>query len=244
MILSKERKLLPIVLIFYWVAIFFATHIPVPDWTRKMGVSDKIMHFAAYLVLMLLLWLSVNFEKKADWKKIQTWLLMGIAAFYAVLDEVTQYFIEGRSADLHDVIANLLGVGTAMIAVTILTGRHTAMIPFAICPIFLPGLVRSKLIPQGTIIEASIYAAVFAIITIAWIRYISSVYKFDIKQTRYTPIFLGGPAVILAVVKIYTVFTGKPMEKTIIISTFTFVVLTLIIRRLVIPGRKSCKASQ
>jgi VanZ family protein len=242
MALNKERKLLTIVLIFYWVAIFFATHIPVPDWTRKMGVSDKIMHFAAYLVLMLLLWLSINFEKKANWKKIQTWLLMGIVAVYAVLDECSQYLIGGRSADFHDVIANLLGVGGAMIAVTILTGRHTAMIPFAICPIFLPALVRSKLIPQGTIIEAGIYAVVFAIITIAWIRYISFVYKFDIKQIKYVPIFLVGPAAILAVVKIYAVFTDKPMEKAIIINTFAFIVLTLIICRLVIPDRKFCKA--
>ncbi|MDD5011725.1 MAG: VanZ family protein, partial [Phycisphaerae bacterium] len=238
------RKLLPIVLIFYWVGIFFATHIPVPDWTRKMGVSDKIMHFAAYLVLMLLLWLSINFEKKANWKKIQTWLLMGIVAVYAVFDEGSQYFIGGRSADFRDVIANLLGVGGAMILVTILSGRHTAMIPFAICPIFLPALVRSKLIPQGTIIEAGIYAAVFVIITIAWIRYISFVYKFDIKRIRYIPIFLGGPTAILAIVKTCAVFTSKPMEKIIIISTLAFVVLALIICRLVIPARKSCKASR
>ncbi|OHB59227.1 MAG: hypothetical protein A2173_09700 [Planctomycetes bacterium RBG_13_44_8b] len=227
--ISKERKFLTIILIFYWVGIFFATHIPVPDWTRKMGVSDKIMHFAAYFVLMLLLWLSANFEKKADWKKIRAWLLMGIAAVYAVFDEGSQYFIKGRSADLYDLLTNLLGVGAAMVLVTILAGRHTAMIPFAVCPLFLPGLVRSKLIPQETIIEIAVYGMVFAVITIAWIRYISSVRKLDVKKVGHIPIFLGGPAAILAIVKIYAVFTNKPMEAAAILIAFAAIIITVFI---------------
>lgn len=227
--LSKERKFFTFLLVFYWVGIFFATHIPVPDWTRKMGVSDKSMHFVAYLVLMLLLWLSANFEKKADWGKILTWLLMGIVAVYAIFDEGSQYFIEGRSADLYDLLTNLLGAGVAMVLVTILAGHHTAMIPFVVCPIFLPALVSSKLITQGSIIEAAIYGVVFAIITIAWIQYISSAYKFNLKQPRYAPIFFSGPAAIFAIVKIYAVFTNRAMEKTVILSTFAAIILTVFI---------------
>ncbi|MBU1259564.1 MAG: VanZ family protein [Planctomycetes bacterium] len=227
--LSKERKFFTIVLIFYWVGIFFATHIPVPGWTRKMGVSDKTMHFAAYLVLMLLLWLSVSFEKKADWKKIRPWLLMGIVAVYGLFDEVSQYFIEGRSADLYDLLGNFLGAAIAMILVTIMAGRHTAMIPFVICPMFLPGLVRSKLIAQSSIIETAVYAAAFAIITIAWAQYLSSVHKLNLKQLKHIPAFFAGLAGTIAIVKIYAVFTNKPMGKTAILSAFAAIILTLII---------------
>jgi hypothetical protein len=227
--LSKERKFFTIVLIFYWVGIFFATHISVPGWTREMGVSDKIMHFVAYLVLMLLLWLSTSFEKKADWGKIRTWALMGIVLIYALFDEASQYFIEGRSADLHDLLTNFLGAGVAMVLVTILTGWHAATILFVICPIFLPALVRSKLIAQGSVVEIAAYATAFVIITIVWIQYLSSIYKLSIKELKHIAAFLAGPAGAAAMVKIYAVFTNKPMGKTAILSTVTAIILTLIV---------------
>jgi len=227
--LNRERKLFTIVLIFYWVGIFFATHIPVPDWTRKMGVSDKIMHFAAYLLLMLLLWLSTSFGKKADWGKKRPWLLMGIVMVYGVFDELSQYFIKGRSTDIYDLLTNFLGAAAAMILVTIIASYHTAMIPFVICPIFLPALVRSKLIAQDSIFEIAAYAIIFAIITIAWVQYFSSVYKLNLKQLKHTLIFFAGPAATFAIVKIYAAIANKPLAKTAILSAFVSIVLTLII---------------
>jgi VanZ family protein len=230
--ISRERKFFTKVLIFYWVGIFFATHIPVPNWTRKMGVSDKTMHFAAYFVLTLLLWLSTSFEKKADWKKIRPWLFMGIIAVYGVFDEISQYFIEGRSADPYDLLNNLLGAASAMILVTILAGHHTAMIPFVICPIFLPALVRSKLIAQGSIIENAVYAIIFVIITIVWAQYLSSVYKLNLKQLKHVLIFFAGPAANIAIIKIYAAISNKPLAKTAILSALVSIVLTLIICRI------------
>lgn len=227
--ISRERKFFTAVLIFYWVGIFFATHIPIPEWTRKMGMSDKIMHFAAYLVLMLLLWLSTSFEKKADWKKIRPWLFMGIVAVYAIFDELSQYFIGGRSTDLYDLLSNLFGAITAMVMVTIMAGHHTAMIPFVVCPIFLPGLIRSKLIVQGSAAEIIIYAISFVIITIAWGQYFSSVYKLNPKQLKHTLIFFAGPAATAAIIKTYAVFTDKPMGKTAILIALAAIILTLII---------------
>jgi|GEM_PF-2199276 len=227
--ISKEKKFFTAILIFYWIGIFFATHIPIPYWTRRMGVSDKIMHFAAYLVLALLLWLSTSFEKKANWKKIRPWLLMGIVAVYCISDELSQYFMRGRSVDPYDLIANILGATAAMTLVTIIPSQHAAMALFVICPVFLPALVRSTLIAQGSMVEIAAYSTSFVIITIAWIQYFSSVYKLNPKQLKYIPIFFAGPVGTAAILKIYAMLTNKPMGKAAILSAFAAIILTLII---------------
>src|SRR3989338_3257724 len=79
--LSREQKLFSVLLALYWLGIFAATHIPVPGWTRKMGMSDKTMHFAAYMTLSFLLWFSTSFDRKADWRKLRPWLISAIVLF-------------------------------------------------------------------------------------------------------------------------------------------------------------------
>jgi hypothetical protein len=227
--ISKERKFFTTVLILYWVGIFFATHIPIPYWTTQMGVSDKTMHFAAYIVLTLLMWLSTSFEKKANWKKIHPWLVIGIVMIYGMFDELSQYFIKNRSVDRYDLASNFLGTVAAMAMVTIIPCQHAAMTLFIICPVFLPALVRSNLIVQGSIVEFATYAASFVIITIAWFQYFSSVYKLNLKQLKYIPIFFAGPAGTVAILKTHAVLTNKPMGKTVILIAFAAIILTLII---------------
>jgi hypothetical protein len=231
--ISKEKKFFTAILIFYWVGVFFATHIPIPYWTTKMGVSDKTMHFAAYMILTLLLWLSTSFEKKANWKKIRPWLFLGIVMIYGIFDELSQYFIKNRSVDPYDLIANFLGTTAAMAMVTIMPCQHAAMMLFIICPVFLPALVRSNLIAQGSMAEIAAYATGFVIITIAWFQYFSSVHKLNLKQLKYIPIFFAGPAGTVAILKIHAVLTNKPMGKTAILSAFAAIILTLIILSLV-----------
>lgn len=198
-----------------------------------MGVSDKTMHFAAYMVLTLLMWLSTSFEKKANWKKIRSWLLIGIVVIYGMFDELSQYFIKNRSVDSYDLISNFLGTAAAMAIVTIIPCQHAAMTLFIICPVFLPALVRSTLIAQGSMVEIAAYAASFAIITIAWIQYFSSVHKLNLNKLKYIPIFFAGPVGTAAILKIYAAITNKPMGKTAILSAFAAIILTLIILPLV-----------
>lgn len=226
---TREQKLFTIILVFYWIGIFVATHIPMPVWTGKMGVSDKTMHFSAFMILTILLWLSISFEKKADWKKILPWLIMAVLLIYAASDELLQNFVRGRTADIYDAAFDSLGAAAALVLLTTLLPHHAAMILFIICPIFLPALVMSQLIPPNSMLEYLAYLVCFAIVTIAWTIYFSSVHNLNLRRLKHIPIFFAGPAGTLAFVKIHTALTDKPMPEHAILISFAAIILTLLI---------------
>ena len=224
-------------LIFYWLGIFAATHIPIPGWVREMGVSDKTMHFVAYMILALLLWFGTSFEKKADWKKLRPWLLSAIILLYGLVDELLQHFMK-RSMDPKDFAANMLGLAVAMAMVTILPACHTAMILVTVCPFFLPALVRSQLIPEGSILEVGAYLAGFACVTVAWIEYLSSVVGLNFRQFKYLPVFFAPSAGTVITLILYAKLTDKPFGTTALLSTFISIILTVFIRFLT-TGKKT-----
>ena len=69
----------------------------------RLHVSDKILHFFAYLLLALLPVLSFKSRRRG----IVTGLLM---AFLGAALEGGQAFSPGRSVELADILANNLGV--------------------------------------------------------------------------------------------------------------------------------------
>ena len=225
---GKEQKFFTIILIFYWVGIFIATHIPVPSWTRQMSMGDKTMHFFAYMILAILLWLGRSFDKKANWKELRPWLLSAIVVVYGLVDELSQQFMN-RSADMNDFAANILGLAVAMAIATVLSAYHIAMILITVCPLFAPGIIRLQLIPQDSIYEAAAYMMGFAIITAAWIKYLSSVFGLNLRKNNLLLIFFAPPAGTIIIVKFYAQLTNKPFGSTAIISAFVSIALTLFI---------------
>ena len=104
----------------YWLAMFVGTHIPNPEAIIGPEVSDKLLHFAAYFVLMALL---AGRERllNAQWpasQKLGRWLLLLTA--YAAIDELLQA-VPGinRHADLYDALADIAGAVSAAILVFI-----------------------------------------------------------------------------------------------------------------------------
>ncbi len=224
---DKEQKLFTIILIFYWLGILIATHISVPNWTRQMGMSDKTMHFAAYMILTLLLWLGTSFEIKADWKRLRPWLLSVIVLIYGAADELSQHFMN-RSTDIKDFAANLAGMAAGMAIVSFLSAHHIIMIIITVCPLFAPSIVKAKLIAQGSILEIAAYAAGFVIITTAWKIYLSSIFRLNLRKNKLLPIFFAPPIGIVLIVKIYAQFTGKPFDMNAILSSLVSIILTLL----------------
>ncbi|MDD5134286.1 MAG: VanZ family protein [Phycisphaerae bacterium] len=223
----RAQKLFLYILVFYWLSLLVATHIPVPIWVGKMEVSDKAMHFVAYMVLAFLMWFGTSFEKKADWRTLRPWLLTTIILVYGIADEFLQQFVN-RSATLEDFTADVLGAAAAMFFVTVLPSRHAVMIPVTVCPVFIPSLVMSNLIPQNSIFEAGAYLAGFAAVTIIWIIYLSAVWGLKLKQVRLLPIFLLPPMGSILIVKLNAVLTNKPFGTPAILAAGGAVILTLI----------------
>src|SRR5438105_11780335 len=93
----------------YWLALFVATHIPLPadvgQSSTSKSHSDKIQHVAAFAGLAMLLCATGAVLRR------RAWLIPNVLALivvYAAVDEVTQKFVPTRVADLHDGLADFL----------------------------------------------------------------------------------------------------------------------------------------
>jgi len=102
--------------ILWAVAIFAASSIPSEDFP-SLGIlsQDKLLHLSVYLGLGLLLERAFRHQTVlpllARSSKLSAILT---AAIYGVSDEFHQSFVPGRSMDVWDVVADVLGVGLAM----------------------------------------------------------------------------------------------------------------------------------
>ena len=98
---------LPLVL--YWIILLGATSLPGSS-VPNMGVSDKTLHFTAYSILTILLTFTVSFQNKFKILKKYAFIsTLIIVNLYAVLDEIHQNFIPGRSMEFYDLMADFLG---------------------------------------------------------------------------------------------------------------------------------------
>ena len=94
---------------FFWIALFgsyIAAVVP-QDIAPQIGsLSDKSTHFIAFAVLTLLL----RFAYSITW--FQTFFLLFV---YAVFIEFSQWFTPNRSAELLDVVADVIGISIGLL---------------------------------------------------------------------------------------------------------------------------------
>ena len=87
-------------------------------WTPR----DKLMHFAGYLPLGFLLYRALALTARSSAKWVLAGIALGAGSLFALLDELHQKFIPGRSYDTADWIADVCGLA-AGIAVALATER-------------------------------------------------------------------------------------------------------------------------
>ena len=107
-------------LFFYWLLILTLTSLPGADMP-DIKINDKIEHFLAFGGLGFLLHLSLRIQDKFYIIKKLPWLFAIIfVAFYAAFDELHQLFIPGRSCDIKDWIADMIGVTIGVVVMAFL----------------------------------------------------------------------------------------------------------------------------
>ncbi|MFG0289751.1 MAG: VanZ family protein [Rhodopirellula sp. JB044] len=93
-----------VLLALYWCVIFTGTHLPkIPAAVPRM--NDKVMHFTAFFMLATLLCYCTNSTRLL--RRFGTIVVACIS--YAILDELTQSLVRGRTPDVHDFFADSLG---------------------------------------------------------------------------------------------------------------------------------------
>ena len=105
--IARARGILGVVLSIYWLALFVATHVPVPQVSGLPPNSDKGMHFVAYAGLAYLLMLRLSASRSLAWKHYAFTLVVIFS--YAVVDELLQRALVYRSYDPYDIMADWIG---------------------------------------------------------------------------------------------------------------------------------------
>ena len=106
---TGKSRLALVILCVYWVGIFIASHIPKPYVPKGWDVSGMRLHAGAYFVLALLVFVNARLFRRVSLTSKKTWLLVGVIAAYAGLDEFLQVFAEGRHGSPVDWAINMAG---------------------------------------------------------------------------------------------------------------------------------------
>jgi VanZ family protein len=96
-------------LMVYCLAIYVQSGRPGPEHLPDVRFFDKFLHFGAYGLLGILFFRAYETLSLKNFKNLLILISSGSATLYGVSDEIHQYFVPARHADLLDVIANTIG---------------------------------------------------------------------------------------------------------------------------------------
>jgi len=176
---------------------------------HRSGLSDKSLHFLAYLILTFLLWHVLVPDRKVDWRKTLVWWVIAGIALYAIIDEVLQRMV-GRSCDPRDFIADMLGTATALALSSIMSLWPAAV---AVCVLVIFGVTNisktnlDELLPVATML---FHLVAYGLFTAVWICFVRSFRPGN--RHRFAGFFrsLLAPVALLVIVKSISPLFGKP----------------------------------
>jgi VanZ family protein len=208
MALSRRQKLTIISLLVYWPGIFILAHIPIPRLVYKAQVSDKGIHFLAYLILVFLLWFAISPNKKVNWRKAAAWWVLLVVVWYGVVDELLQGYV-GRSCDVMDFFANLVGTLTGLILFSFFTFWPVLLVVMGITIFTLTNLTRANMADLLPITDAVFHLFAHGLFTVLWIQYIHLFLPTKAPKSKWLIVALALPMGFLLTVKLFSIIFGR-----------------------------------
>jgi len=212
MTLSLERKIAAVVLALYWPTLFVFAHIPIPQVVREADVSDKSLHVLGYLVLVYLLWFAVRGDEKVNWRNIGPWWILAIMALYGVLDEWSQNYVAGRTCDVQDFLADVVGIVGGLVLFSVFTFWPAGLLVTAIVIFGMTNVTRADLSHLMPVTSAAFHLFAYAVFTALWIQYIRrfpSALRAPRAGVKWLMAAVGGPLALLLIVKLFSVIAGR-----------------------------------
>ncbi|MBN1973076.1 MAG: VanZ family protein [Sedimentisphaerales bacterium] len=229
MALFRRRTISIISLALYWPALLVFAHIPVPESVRKANVSDKSLHFLAYLVLAFLLWFSVKPDEKVNWRKKTVWLILIALTIYGVVDEVVQSFI-GRTCDAMDVASNFAGALLSLLLLTFISFNPGALIVAGIVIFAVANISKANLAEMFPLVYGIFNFFTYVIFTVFWILNMNRFFMKKRASFQWLIFAMGVPLFFLLIVKISSLFLGREIEaQDIIVSADAIAAVACII---------------
>ena len=225
--LEKRHKYILTALAFYWPAIFVLTHMPLPRDVHKLGMSDKTMHFLAYLALVSLAWLSVSPSEKVNWRKAKVWIILAAVVWYGAMDEWLQSFV-GRSADIRDFYANIAASLTALLIFTFFTFWPGILALATIAIFSITCLTRVNIVFLSEITNSAFYFLAYSFFTLVWIQCSQRAWSLKKSEGKWLASSILVPLAVLSAMMLAagTVF-GKKIWYMDILTAFSAIALTV-----------------
>lgn len=230
MTVSRRQKLIIIALLIYWPAIFIFAHIPVPELVRTAGVSDKILHFIAYLFLVFLLWCAISPDMKVNWSRAAAWWVLMVTVWYGVVDEVLQGFVVGRNCDVMDFFVDLAGVTTGLILFTFFTFWPAFLVVTGIAIFALTNLTRVNLADLMPVTNAAFHLFAYPFFAVLWIQNMHLYLPLTAPKTKWVITASALPTGFMLAVKVFSIMSGRDFRlQDVIIAAvgITVVVITI-----------------
>jgi hypothetical protein len=178
-----------------------------------MQVSDKTMHFAAYLLLSFLLWFAVNPNKKVHWRKPGAWWILFAVVWYGVIDEWLQMYV-GRNADVYDFFADLSGAVTGLLILTFVN-FWPASLAVTGCGIFvITRFLRTHPIVHGPRLDIIIFICAYLFFTMLWLRYMHNFFSTKAPQSKWILAAITLPVSFMMAIEVFCAFKGYRFSYT------------------------------
>jgi hypothetical protein len=171
-ILTGRQKKTIIVSVLYLITLFTLTHMPMPELVYRANVSDKWLHFLAYMNLFFLVWFSFFPDKKASWRNWGTWLIFLGAVLSGAVDELSQPYT-GRTCDIWDFVADAEGILAGLVIFTFLTFWPSLLAVWAISIFGVATLVKADLSKLAPILDGVYHVLAYGGFALVWTRLIN-----------------------------------------------------------------------
>ena len=209
MTLSRQHKLIIISLVFYWTVLFILAHMPIPQLVRKADVSDKTLHFLAYMILSVLLFSAINPYKKVNWRKATVWWVILVIVLYGVVDELLQGYVAGRSIDAMDFVADLAGTLTGAILLSIFAFWTVCLVVTGVTIFGLSNIARANLADLLPRADTAFHLFAYALFTLLWIRYLYYWLGLTALKPKWLVAATMPPIGLLLAVKLGSLILGR-----------------------------------
>ncbi len=95
--------------IVYCTAIYLQSSYPGPERMPDVRFLDKLLHFGAYALLGVLFFRAYETLPIKDRPQLLIGISIATTTLYGISDEIHQYFVPFRHADILDGVANTIG---------------------------------------------------------------------------------------------------------------------------------------
>jgi len=221
--LSTRQKVMSALLAVYWITVFILAHRPIPRWVAEAQVSDKSIHFIAYLILVFLLWFSVRPVAKVNWRKAAVWWIILVMAVYAAADEITQGYV-GRQCDVLDFLADMAGTFSGLIILGFLSFWPGLLAAISISIFGITNLAKANVFEMLPVSDSIFHIAAYSALTAVWLKVAGLFAPHQRGKVKRLAAALGGPTAFLLFVKGFSAWLGRYFQWPDVLICFAAIV--------------------